>query len=128
MKLIVIIEDNAVAANLYRAALSREGYKIEVATDGESGLDAITRLKPDLVLLDLMLPKVDGAEVLRRIRALPGLDQLPVIVTSNAYTATRLDDLWKAGATQIVTKASISPKDLARVVKETLERTTPPSQ
>jgi len=65
MKLIVIIEDNAVAANLYRAALSREGYKIEVATDGESGLDAITRLKPDLVLLDLMLPKVDGATVLR---------------------------------------------------------------
>jgi CheY-like chemotaxis protein len=128
MKLIVIIEDNAVAANLYRAALSREGYKIEVATDGESGLDAITRLKPDLVLLDLMLPKVDGAEVLRRIRALPGLDQLPVIVTSNAYTATRLDDLWKAGATQIVTKASISPKDLARVVKETLDRMPPPSQ
>jgi two-component system, sensor histidine kinase and response regulator len=128
MKLIVIIEDNAVAANLYRAALSREGYKIEVATDGASGLDAITRLKPDLVLLDLMLPKVDGAEVLRRIRALPGLDQLPVIITSNAYTATRLDDLWKAGATQIVTKASISPKDLARVVKETLERTPPPSQ
>jgi CheY-like chemotaxis protein len=128
MKLIVIIEDNAVAANLYRAALSREGYKIEVATDGESGLEAITRLKPDLVLLDLMLPKVDGAEVLRRIRALPGLDQLPVIVTSNAYTATRLDDLWKAGATQIVTKASISPKDLARVVKETLDRMPPASQ
>ena len=128
MKLIVIIEDNAVAANLYRAALSREGYRIEVATDGASGLDAITRLKPDLVLLDLMLPKVDGLEVLRRIRALPDFDQVPVIVTSNAYTATRLDELWKAGATQIVTKASISPKDLARVVKETLARTPPPSQ
>jgi CheY-like chemotaxis protein len=128
MKLIVVIEDNAVAANLYRAALSREGYKIEVATDGESGIDAITRLKPDLVLLDLMLPKVDGAEVLRRIRALPGFDQLPIIITSNAYTAARLDDLWKAGATQIVTKASISPKDLARVVKETLDRTPPSSQ
>lgn len=126
MKQIVIIEDNAVAANLYRAALSREGYKIDVATDGAAGLDMISRLKPDLVLLDLMLPKVDGAEVLRRIRALPGFEHLPVIVTSNAYTATRLDDLWKAGATQIVTKASISPKDLARVVKETLERMPPP--
>jgi CheY-like chemotaxis protein len=64
--------------------------------------------------------------VLRRIRALPGFDQLPIIVTSNAYTAQRLDDLWKAGATQIVTKASISPKDLARVVKETLDRMPPP--
>jgi CheY-like chemotaxis protein len=122
MKQIVVIEDNVVAANLYRAALSREGYQVEVASDGESGLAAITRLRPDLVLLDLMLPKVDGLEVLRRIRALPDLGKLPVIVTSNAYTATRMDELWKAGATQIVTKASISPKELARVVKETLDR------
>jgi len=74
-----------------------------------------------------MLPKVDGLEVLRRIRALPDLGTLPVIITSNAYTATRMDELWKAGATQIVTKASISPKELARVVKETLDR-TPPAQ
>jgi DNA-binding response OmpR family regulator len=127
MKQIVVIEDNVVAANLYRAALSRDGYKVEVASDGESGLAAITRLRPDLVLLDLMLPKVDGLEVLRRIRALPDLGTLPVIITSNAYTATRMDELWKAGATQIVTKASISPKELARVVKETLDR-TPPAQ
>jgi CheY-like chemotaxis protein len=122
MKQIVVIEDNNVAANLYRSALSREGYQVEVASDGESGLAAITRLRPDLVLLDLMLPKVDGLEVLRRIRALPDLGKLPVIITSNAYTATRMDELWKAGATQIVTKASISPKELARVVKETLDR------
>ncbi len=127
MKQIVVIEDNVVAANLYRAALSREGYQVEVASDGESGLAAITRLRPDLVLLDLMLPKVDGLEVLRRIRAVPDLGKLPVIVTSNAYTATRMDELWKAGATQIVTKASISPKELARVVKETLDR-NPPAQ
>ncbi len=127
MKQIVVIEDNVVAANLYRAALSREGYQVEVASDGESGLAAINRLRPDLVLLDLMLPKVDGVEVLRRIRALPDLGKLPVIITSNAYTATRMDELWKAGATQIVTKASISPKELARVVKETLDR-NPPAQ
>jgi CheY-like chemotaxis protein len=125
MKQILIIEDNAVAANLYRSALAREGYRVEVETDGQKGLDAITRSRPDLVLLDLMLPQIDGAEVLRRIRATPGLADLPVIITSNAYTAPRLDDLWKAGATQIVTKASISPKDLARVVKDTLAQVPP---
>jgi len=125
MKQIIVIEDNAVAANLYRAALSREGYRVEVASDGESGLALIVQLKPDLVLLDLMLPKVDGTEVLRRIRAMPDFAQLPVIITSNAYTGPRMDELWNAGATQIVTKASISPKDLARLVKETLERHSP---
>jgi DNA-binding response OmpR family regulator len=127
MKQILVIEDNVVAANLYRAALSREGYKVEVASDGELGLAAIARLKPDLVLLDLMLPKVDGVQVLRRIRAMHGFEHLPVIVTSNAYTGPRMDELWNAGATQIVTKASISPKDLARLVKETLDR-VPPAQ
>ena len=120
MKHIIIIEDNAMAANIYQAALRREGFRVDVATDGETGFGAIVRERPDLVLLDLMLPKVEGAEVLRRIRATPELATLPVVVTSNAYTTTRLDALWEAGATQIVTKASISPKDLARVVREAL--------
>jgi CheY-like chemotaxis protein len=122
MKRIIIIEDNAVSANLYRGALSREGYRIVVATDGEAGLQAINESRPDLVLLDLMLPKVEGLEVLRQIRATPGLGDLPVIVASNSFTASRLDDVWKAGATQILTKANVPPKDVARIVRETIER------
>ena len=86
---------------------------------------AIARSSPDLVLLDLMLPKVDGFEVLRRIRATPALAALPVIITSNAYTAGRLEELRQAGATLIVTKASMSPKDLARVVSDALRVLAP---
>ncbi|HEY7501781.1 MAG TPA: response regulator [Vicinamibacterales bacterium] len=125
MKHIIIIEDNALAASIYQAALKQEGFTVEVASDGEAGLGAIARERPDLVLLDLMLPKVEGAEILRRIRSTPGLTTVPVVVTSNAYTATRLDDLWKAGATQIVTKASISPKNLAKVVRDALAALPP---
>jgi DNA-binding response OmpR family regulator len=122
LKRIIVIEDNVMAANLYQTALTREGYQVEVASDGEAGLAAIARSSPDLVLLDLMLPKVDGFEVLRRIRATPDLVGLPVIITSNAYTAPRLEELRQAGATQIVTKASMSPKELARVVRQALEQ------
>jgi two-component system phosphate regulon response regulator PhoB len=122
---ILVIEDNATAANLYRAALTREGYQVAVATDGEAGLAAVAAQHPDLVLLDLMLPKIPGLEVLRRIRSNPELAGLPVMVTSNAYTAPRLDELWKAGATQILTKSSISPKEIARVVRNMLETSTP---
>lgn len=125
MKRIIVIEDNAMAANLYQTALTRDGYRVEVASDGEAGLAAIARSSPDLVLLDLMLPKVDGFEVLRRIRSIPDLASLPVIVTSNAYTAPRLEELRQAGATQIVTKASLSPKDLARVVRQALDALEP---
>ena len=127
MKRIIVIEDNVMAASLYQAALSRDGYGVEVASDGEAGLAAIARSRPDLVLLDLMLPKVDGSEVLRRIRATPDLAKLPVIITSNAYTAPRLEELRRAGATQIMNKASLSPKELTRVVRETLQQLEPAS-
>src|SRR5262249_30845283 len=121
MKRIIIIEDNAVSANLYRGALSREGYQDVVATHAEAGLQAINESRPDLVLLDLLLRKVEGLEVLRRIRPTPGLGDLPVIVASNSFTASRLDDVWQAGATQILTKANVPPKDVARIVRETIE-------
>lgn len=127
MKRIIVIEDNVMAANLYQAALTRDGYGVEVASDGEAGLAAIARSRPDLVVLDLMLPKVEGSEVLRRIRATPDLAAVPVIITSNAYTAPRLEELRRAGATQIVTKSSLSPKELARVVRQALEQLEPKS-
>jgi DNA-binding response OmpR family regulator len=121
MKQILVIEDNATAASLYSSALVREGYAVAVASDGEAGLAAIEAAQPDLILLDLMLPKIPGLEVLRQIRANAAMTNVPVMVTSNAYTAARLDELWKAGATQILTKASISPKEMARVVRNTLD-------
>ena len=120
MKQILVIEDNAVAANLYRTTLVSAGYDVSVATDGESGLAAAAQRQPDLVLLDLMLPKIAGLEVLRKIRATPALAQVPVMVTSNAYTGPRLDELRSAGATQILTKAKISPKELTKVINDTI--------
>lgn len=120
MKRILLIEDNAVSANVYAATLRRAGYEVEIAQDGEAGLAAIAAAPRDLVVLDLMLPKVSGLDVLRQVRSRPELARLPVIVTSNAYTATRLEELRQAGATQILTKASFSPKDIERVVREAL--------
>lgn len=121
MKRIVIIEDNAMAANIYQATLTRQGYSVAVATDGELGLAAVVGTPPDLILLDLMLPKIDGVELLRRMRATESLANVPIIVVSNAYTPARLDSLGQAGATKIVSKANMSPKQLVSVVQECLE-------
>ncbi|MEQ1574830.1 MAG: response regulator [Vicinamibacterales bacterium] len=120
MTRIIIVEDNPIAASVFRATLAREGHTVTVVTDGEAGLAAIEQTHPDLVLLDLMLPKVSGLDVLRRMRATPELAHVPVIVTSNSYTSARLDELWQAGATQVITKASMTPKELVRIVRETL--------
>jgi DNA-binding response OmpR family regulator len=121
LKRIVIIEDNAMAANIYQSTLSRQGFSVEVATDGELGLAAVVGSPPDLILLDLMLPKIDGAELLRRIRATETLATVPIIVISNAYTPARLDSIREAGATKIVSKANMSPKQLVSIVGEFIQ-------
>ena len=128
MKRIVIIEDNATAANIYRGTLLREGFSVEVATDGELGLASIVGSPPDLVLLDLMLPKIDGVELLRRIRATESLANLPVVVMSNSYTQARLDSLNEAGASRIISKAKMSPKQLLAIVQEVLEKGDAPAK
>ena len=118
LKRIVIIEDNAMAANIYQATLARQGFNVTVATDGELGLAAVIGSSPDIILLDLMLPKIDGVELLRRIRATENLANVPIIVVSNAFTPARLDSLREAGATRIVSKANMSPKQLLSIVQE----------
>lgn len=118
LKRIVIIEDNAMAANIYQATLARQGFSVAVAADGELGLAAVVASPPDLILLDLMLPKIDGVELLRRIRATENLTNVPIIVISNAYTPARLESLREAGATKIVSKANMSPKQLVAMVEE----------
>ena len=96
MKKILIIEDDQLVANIYRNKLASDGFKVEFALDGQAGLDMLHAFHPDVVILDLMLPKVSGVEVLKRIRALPNLQQLPVIVFSNTYLTNMVQDAWKA--------------------------------
>ncbi len=74
MKKILFIEDDQIVANAYRNKLTLEGYRVEVALDGETGRELIRTTQPDAILLDLMLPKVSGLDLLREIRSRPELD------------------------------------------------------
>lgn len=120
MKRILIVDDNQTLANVYRGKLTSAGYAVEVAHDGESGIAAARKTPPDLVLLDLMMPKMSGAEVLAALRADERLSAVPVFVLSNSYTAARTEELWKAGATQVLTKASSSPNSLLDAIRSAL--------
>jgi len=117
MKTALVIEDNPVAAGIYQSLLKAQGFTVEVASDGEAGMQMVKRMRPDVVLLDLILPKVDGADVLRQIRAMPETATMPVIIVSNAYSQSRIDELWAAGATLVLTKASSTPKELVKAVE-----------
>jgi len=120
MKKILIIEDDQIVANIYRNKLSVEGFQVEIALDGEVGLELVKSYRPDVIILDLMLPKVTGVELMQQIRAEPDFEKIPVIVFSNTYFTNLVQDAWKAGATKCLSKANCTPKQVLDVVRGTI--------
>lgn len=120
MKKILIIEDDEVVANIYQNKFLVEGYQVEVAADGEAGLELIHSFRPDVVILDLMLPKISGLELMKQLRAEPDFEKLPFIVFSNMYLSNMVRETWKAGATKCLSKASCTPRQVLEVVRSTI--------
>lgn len=120
MKTIVVIEDQPVLATAYGNKFRGEGFNVEVALDGQQGFDLITRVRPDLVLLDMQLPKLSGLEVLKRVRSIPALLALPIIVFSNLARPGAVEEAWEAGATLVLSKFNTSPKRVLESVNATL--------
>jgi CheY-like chemotaxis protein len=131
MKKILIIEDDQVVATIYRNKLAAEGFITEVVYDGEMALELCNKFVPDLIVLDLILPKMTGTELLKKVRATAGFENTPVIVFSNTYLTNMVQEAWKAGATKCLSKASCTPKQLIEVVRSLLgesgEVAAPPS-
>lgn len=119
MSKIVVVEDSLVLATIYRNKLVAGGFQVEVAADGEAGLDLINSSKPDLVILDVMLPKLNGITVLRKVRENPLFKSLPVIILSNAVLLE--EKAWEAGATMVLSKSSHSPNQVVESVRTALE-------
>ncbi len=120
MKHILIVDDDKLLCSLYRQKFISEGFTADVAEDGEAGLAAIQRTHPDVVLLDIMLPKLSGIQVLKQLRAQPETKKIPVVVLSNAYLANSIDAAQEAGATAILTKLSRTPKQVVEEVRNIL--------
>ncbi|MBI5800453.1 MAG: response regulator [Verrucomicrobia bacterium] len=120
MRKLLIIEDDRIIGSIYSKKFAVEGFNVEVAEDGQTGLERISAFRPDIVLLDLMLPKLNGLDILARVRAMPEFQRLPIIVFSNAYMTSVIDAAWKAGATTVLTKSNTSPKKLTETIHELL--------
>jgi DNA-binding response OmpR family regulator len=121
-KRIVVVEDEEKVVSLIRAVLSREGFDIKSAPDGISGLTLVQEEIPDLLILDLMLPSLDGFEICREIRMDPRTAQIPVIIlTCKSEELDRVLGL-ELGADDFITKP-FSPRELLARVKAVLRRT-----
>jgi len=116
MKKILIIEDDPIVGHIYKNRLEKEGYQVEVSADGQVGYYRIYDLKPDALLLDLMLPKMNGVDLLKKIRAVREFEKMPVVVFTNAYVAHMIHEAFIGGATAVYNKSSVTPRHIIDVL------------
>ncbi len=117
-KKILLVEDDAFLHKVLSQRLKEEGFDVTVAMDGETAVANARDLHPDIVLLDLILPKKSGFEVLTEIRALPGGGKIPVVVLSNLGQQEDIDQVKKLGVKDYLVKADHSLSEMVAKVKE----------
>ena len=121
MKSILLIEDEAALQKTISEILTQEGYKVMSALDGESGLKTAQKEKPDLILLDLVLPKMHGFEVLKELKGSKETQDIPVIVLTNLEGIEDVNKVLELGATTYLVKAHYSLEEVVAKVKEVLK-------
>lgn len=120
-KRILVVDDEIYIVHILEFTLTMEGYEVLTAADGEEALRRLEQDRPDLVVLDIMMPKVDGYEVLRRIRADEEFHQLPVILLSAKGRPLDRETGLEIGADDYIVKP-FSPRRLLEKIQDLLER------
>ena len=119
---LAIIEDDPAISQMYRMKFESEGYKLETAENGKIGLDMIEKMKPDMVLLDLMMPEMNGDEMLEIMRATEWGKDIPVIVLTNMGEQEIPAKIEKLGINAFVLKAEMTPKQVEELVKKEISK------
>lgn len=119
MKKILIIEDEEILADLLQKKLIQAGYSVLVAVDGVEGMKEVKKDIPDLILLDIIMPKMGGFEVMRELQKEKKFSKIPIIIISNSGQPVELDLAQKLGATDWLIKTDFDPQEvLNKVVKQ----------
>ena len=122
-KKILLIEDDKFLRKVLVRKLSKEGYQVIEAIDGEKGLKSMEQDKPDLVLLDLVLPEIDGFEVLDKAKRNPLLAKIPVIILSNLGEKKEIKRGLELGANDYLIKAHFTPGEILKKIEAVLKNT-----
>lgn len=117
---ILLIEDEQVLIDVLEKRLTKEGYEVKIAKDGERGLELIKSNNPDLVLLDIVMPKMDGFEVLEELSKEPDLSKAPVIIISNSGEPVELEKVKELGVEDWIIKTEFNPQDVVNKVEKQL--------
>jgi DNA-binding response OmpR family regulator len=118
---VLLIEDDRQVLDMYQLRLERDGYRVHTAGDGEHGLAIAREIVPAIIFLDIRLPKVDGFEVLARLRADDATRHIPVVILSNYGERELRERGHKLGALEFLVKAHTSPVELSENIDEWLK-------
>ena len=114
---VLFIEDDPTVAQMYKLKLELDGYTVNMAKDGEEGLKLANELKPDIIFLDIRLPKMDGFAVLEGLRSNGSTKQIPVVILSNYGERELVERGLKLGALEYLIKSQTTPANLSRGVE-----------
>lgn len=120
MTKIAIIEDDPVISQMYRMKFEADGFDVQLADNGERGVALVEDFKPDLILLDMKMPHMDGAEALEEIRSHDWGKDIPVIVLTNLGEEEAPKELKSLGIHSYIVKADLTPRQVVGRVKEAL--------
>ncbi len=124
MARILIIEDDPLISRMYQRVFEFEGYEVDMARDGEEGLGIMKKKKPTLIMLDVMMPKMSGVDVLKEIKAIKDFAGIPVITLTNLSGMKDAEKMIELGAVKYIVKSNHKPKQIVAEVKEILKATT----
>ena len=119
---VLIVDDTEFYRKVYMTKLLSAGYLTRVATNGIEALKAMMTQKPDLILLDLVMPEMDGFKVLQAVRASPALNKIPVIVFSSKGAAEEIQKALQAGANDFLIKSTTTPNKVIEKIESYLKK------
>ena len=125
MNKILVVDDDALILHLYRQKFSDSGFEVETATDGVSAIKILHAQKPDLVVLDLMMPRLSGVEVLKFLRSDAGLRETPVLILTNCFMGDMVEMATSLGVQGALYKTECKPADLVALAREILQAEKP---
>lgn len=120
MAKILLIEDEVLNVKMYSTFLKAEGHQVISADDGEKGLRLVSEFQPDLIVLDIMMPKISGLDLLTRLRQDPKTKNIPVIVLSNLAEPEKAKKALALGAKEFLVKAKVDPRQVIVKIKQHL--------
>ena len=119
---VLIIEDDSYISDMYRIKLESEDFEVIITGDGMAGIKVLEKRRPDIVLLDVVMPKIDGFNVLKIIKKNPELKEIPIVLLTNLSQKENVEKGFELGADSYIIKAHFTPSEVIEKIKDILKR------